>query len=76
MLNKAIVCSDTIGSSAIVGDLRWGGAFGVDIDFVARGHVAVEFISLADIQVLLCLASHLTAFSVTSTRHVAADMSW
>ena len=34
-----------------MGDMRWGGAFGVDIDFVAKGHVAVEFISVADVQV-------------------------
>ncbi len=42
---------DTIGSSSIVGDLRWGGAFGVDVDFVAQGHVAVEYITIRDVEV-------------------------
>ena len=29
-------CRDVFGDNAVVGDLRWGGTFGVDADFVAR----------------------------------------
>ncbi len=29
-------CSDCIGDSVIAADLRWGGSFGVNVDFVAR----------------------------------------
>ena len=50
---------DSIGSSAIVNDLRWGGAFGVDVDFVALGHVAVEYIKISDIEVHFGQASSL-----------------
>lgn len=44
---------DSIGSSCIVGDKRWAGTFGVDADFIARGHCSVEFIKIEDIEVLL-----------------------
>ena len=33
-----------IGASVVVGDLRWGGSFGVNVDFVARTHCSVELI--------------------------------
>ena len=46
-------CRDTIGSSSIVGDHRWSGAFGVDADYVAKGHCSVEFISVRDNTVIL-----------------------
>ncbi len=45
-------CRDSIGSSAIVGDPRWAGAYGVEADFIARGHCAVEYIKIQDIEVL------------------------
>ena len=48
---ELLMFRDSIGSSAIVNDLRWGGAFGVDVDFVALGHVAVEYIKISDIEV-------------------------
>jgi hypothetical protein len=51
---------DSIGSSSIVGDMRWAGSFGVDADFIAHGHCSVEFIKIKDIEVqntvfLICL---------------------
>jgi hypothetical protein len=42
---------DSIGDSAIAGDLRWAGSYGVNVDFVARSHCAVEVILLEDMQV-------------------------
>ncbi len=36
-----------------MGDQRWGGTFGVNVDFVARSHCSVEMISLEDMQVSL-----------------------
>ena len=39
---------DSVGASAIAGDLRWAGSFGVNIDFVARSHCSVEIILLED----------------------------
>ena len=41
---------DSIGDSAISGDLRWAGSYGVNVDFVARSHCAVEIILLEDMQ--------------------------
>ncbi len=35
----------------MVGDTRWAGAFGVNVDLVARSHCSVEIIKLEDIQV-------------------------
>jgi hypothetical protein len=43
---------DPIGDSAIAGDMRWAGSYGVNIDFVARSHCAVEVIPIEEIQVL------------------------
>ena len=34
-----------------MGDLRWAGAYGVNADFVAKSHCAVEFISIEDVEV-------------------------
>ncbi len=45
-----LFCRDSIGDSAIAGDLRWAGSFGVNIDFVARSHCSVEFITIEDMQ--------------------------
>jgi hypothetical protein len=45
---------DTIGDSAIIGDDRWAGTFGVEADFVATTHCSVAFISTQDIQVTVC----------------------
>ncbi len=41
---------DCIGDCSITGDLRWAGTFGVNLDFVARSHCSVEFISLENMQ--------------------------
>jgi hypothetical protein len=49
---------DSIGASAITGDLRWAGSFGVNIDFVARSHCSVEIILLEDMIVSDTLAVH------------------
>ena len=51
---KCLLClktRDTMGASAVAGDLRWSGSFGVNVDFVARSHCSVEIITLDDIQV-------------------------
>jgi hypothetical protein len=42
---------DCIGDSILAGDQRWAGTFGVNLDFVARSHCSVEFISFDDMQV-------------------------
>jgi hypothetical protein len=46
-----LVCRDCIGDSALAGDLRWAGTYGVNIDFVARSHCSVEFISIEAMKV-------------------------
>jgi hypothetical protein len=53
---SASACShrDTIGDSAIIGDDRWAGTFGVKADFVATTHCSVAFISTQEIQVTVC----------------------
>jgi hypothetical protein len=43
---------DCIGDCVLSSDLRWAGTFGVNLDFVARSHCSVEFISTEDMQVL------------------------
>lgn len=45
------VVSDCIGDSALSGDLRWAGTYGVNLDFVARTHCSVEYISIEAVQV-------------------------
>ncbi len=45
-----VFCRDAFGESSIAGDLRWAGSYGVNIDFVARSHCAVEIIQVEDIQ--------------------------
>jgi hypothetical protein len=42
---------DSIGDSVIAGDLRWGGMYGVNVDFVARSHCSVAIIKLEDMKV-------------------------
>jgi len=42
---------DSIGDNVVAEDLRWGGTFGVNVDFVARTHTSVAFIKLESIQV-------------------------
>jgi hypothetical protein len=44
-------CRDCIGDCSLAGDPRWAGTFGVNLDFVARCHCSVEFISVEDMQV-------------------------
>jgi hypothetical protein len=40
-----------MGDCAVAGDLRWSGAYGVDVDFVARSHCSVAIIPIEDILV-------------------------
>ena len=42
---------DSIGGSSVVGDLRWAGMYGTNVDFVARSHCSMEIILLHDIEV-------------------------
>ncbi len=42
---------DSIGGSAVVGDRRWAGTFGVEADFVARTHCSVAIIPINAIKV-------------------------
>jgi hypothetical protein len=53
--NSTPPCSDTMGGCTVVNDTRWAGAYGVNVDFVARTHCSVEVVTNEDIQV------HLTA---------------
>ena len=45
------LCSDVFGDTAILGDRRWAGAYGVDADFVAGEHCSIARIRTKDIQV-------------------------
>jgi hypothetical protein len=45
------LCSDSLGDSVVAGDLRWAGAFGVNVDFVARSHCSVVTIDVEEIRV-------------------------
>jgi hypothetical protein len=49
--NNSFGLSDSIGSSTIVGDKRWAGAYGVVADFIASSHCSVEYISKEAVQV-------------------------
>ena len=42
---------DCFGDTAVVGDMRWTGKFGISADLVARDHCSVEFIRTDDIKV-------------------------
>ena len=44
-----------MGGSAVVGDKRWTGTFGVNVDLVAKSHCSVELIRTEDILVCSCL---------------------
>ena len=48
-------CSDAIGDCVIAGDARWGGSFGVNIDFVARRCRVLTFLSM-DEKNMTCFA--------------------
>jgi hypothetical protein len=50
-LQLSLSCRDCFGDCVLAGDLRWAGTFGVNLDFVARSHCSVEFISIEDMQV-------------------------
>ena len=49
--DPAIPARDSLGDGAVAGDHRWAGAYGVDVDFVARSHCSVAVIAIEDIQV-------------------------
>ena len=40
-----------MGGTSVVGDLRWTGAFGANLDLIAKTHCSVELIKLEDIKV-------------------------
>ena len=40
-----------MGGSTVVGDVRWTGNFGVNVDLVARTHCSVELIKTEKIMV-------------------------
>jgi hypothetical protein len=60
---------DAIGDSALADDLRWSGAFGVSVDFIARTHCSVEFIPLKKMQVHTCLVNRLRAIPMSILSH-------
>ena len=43
---------DYFGDCAVVGDKRWTGSYGVDVDLVALEHCTVKFVRTEHIQVL------------------------
>jgi hypothetical protein len=45
------MCRDSVGDNCVVGDLRWTGSYGVNVDLVARSHCSLAFISTKDILV-------------------------
>jgi hypothetical protein len=49
---------DSLGDSAVAGDFRWAGTYGVDMDFVARSHCSVAVIGIEEIQVRYCIGAH------------------
>jgi hypothetical protein len=62
LLKLVLFCwvgSESIGSSCVVGDDRWAGAYGVSADFIALSHCSAEFIPLAAIEVCSILLSKL-----------------
>ena len=42
---------DSVGGNVVVGDKRWTGLYGVNVDLIARTHCSVAFISTNDILV-------------------------
>uniref|UniRef100_A0A7S0M6N4 Cyclic nucleotide-binding domain-containing protein n=1 Tax=Cryptomonas curvata TaxID=233186 RepID=A0A7S0M6N4_9CRYP len=44
---------DSIGDNSVLGDNRWGGAYGVDLDFTASDNCSVIYLRTADIQAVL-----------------------
>ena len=73
-LPNSLLCRDSIGDSCISGDLRWGGSYGVNIDFVARTHCSVAFIKIEDIQVSLktkpmCKKQYIVRFFPVSKKY-------
>jgi hypothetical protein len=44
--------SDSVGGNSVVGDERWTGSFGVNVDLVARSHCSVAIIAKQDILVM------------------------
>ena len=45
------MCRDSVGGNNVVGDERWTGSFGVNVDLVARTHCSVALIKTQDILV-------------------------
>ncbi len=43
---------DSVGGNSVVGDQRWTGSFGVNVDLVARSHCSVALIASQDILVM------------------------
>jgi hypothetical protein len=51
--NRFDLHRDSVGGNAVVGDERWTGSFGVNVDLVARSHCSVAIIATQDILVML-----------------------
>jgi hypothetical protein len=42
---------DSVGGTAVIGDLRWTGSYGINADLIAKTHCSVEYIKTKDIEV-------------------------
>jgi hypothetical protein len=62
---------DLIGDSAVIGDSRWGGSWGIQADFLARNRCCVVSIRLADLQVTheILVVTAPSALHSLHTRH-------
>ncbi len=52
MMAWLAMSSDSVGGNSVVGDERWTGSFGVNVDLVARSHCSVAIIAKQDILVM------------------------
>ena len=54
ILKKALnCCRDGFGDASVLGDTRWGGAYGIDATFIAMETVNVSYIYTKDILSIL-----------------------
>ena len=67
MLLLLSVCSDCLGDSSLAGDMRWAGTYGVNLDFVARSHCSIQFISIDAMQVCAAVQLGFTYFLYQQT---------
>jgi hypothetical protein len=60
-----LLCRDSVGGNAVVGDERWTGSFGINVDLVARSHCSVELIATEDILVIFSTHALLQEMELT-----------